>query len=75
MVYNDPHIPDLIGELEGELHSVPLSEEELARSDCAVVVTSHSVYDWNWIAEHAGLIVDTRNALAVRKGKARVIGL
>ena len=75
VVYNDPHIPELSGELEGNLHSVPLSEEELARTDCVVVVTAHSAYDWSWVAEHAGLVVDTRNALAGSGGQARVIGL
>ncbi|MBT7551972.1 MAG: nucleotide sugar dehydrogenase, partial [Gemmatimonadetes bacterium] len=45
VVYNDPHIPDLSGEIEGDLRSIALSEEELARTDCAVVVTAHSVYD------------------------------
>ena len=75
VVYNDPHIPDLSGEIEGDLQSVALSEEELARTDCAVVVTAHSAYDWGWIGEHAGLVVDTRNALAGAGGKARVIGL
>jgi UDP-N-acetyl-D-glucosamine dehydrogenase len=27
-----------------------------------LIVTDHSAYDWNWIAQHADLIVDTRNA-------------
>ena len=30
--------------------------------DCVLIVTDHSAYDWNWIAQHAPLIVDTRNA-------------
>ena len=75
MVYNDPHVPDLVGEIEGELKSVPLDAEELERADCAVVVTAHSSYDWAWVAEHAHLVVDTRNALSGCRGKARVIGL
>jgi UDP-N-acetyl-D-glucosamine dehydrogenase len=73
--YNDPHIPDLSGEIEGDVRSVALSEEELARTDCVIVVTAHSAYDWGWIAEHAGLVVDTRNAFAGVGGQARVIGL
>jgi len=28
-----------------------------------LVVTDHSAYDWDWIAQHAALIVDTRNAM------------
>ena len=75
MAYHDPHIPDLAGEIEGELKSVHLDEDELARAVCAVVVTAHSSYDGAWVAEHAHLVVDTRNALAGCRGKARIIGL
>jgi UDP-N-acetyl-D-glucosamine dehydrogenase len=39
-----------------------LTEEYLASRDCVLVVTDHSAYDWAWIARHAALIVDTRNA-------------
>ena len=28
-----------------------------------LIVTDHSGYDWDWIAQHAPLIVDTRNAM------------
>jgi UDP-N-acetyl-D-glucosamine dehydrogenase len=28
-----------------------------------LIVTDHSAYDWQWIADRAPLIVDTRNAL------------
>ncbi len=28
-----------------------------------LIVTDHSAYDWAWIAQHAPLIVDTRNAM------------
>ena len=75
VAYHDPHIPDLVGDIETEMRSVVLDESELSMADCAVVVTAHSSYDWAWIAEHAQLIVDTRNALAGYRGKAQVIGL
>ena len=29
-----------------------------------MIVTDHDVYDWELVAEHASLIVDTRNAVA-----------
>ena len=32
--------------------------------DCVVIVTDHSAYQYDWIARHAPLIVDTRNATA-----------
>ena len=62
--YHDAHIPDLAGEIEGEMRSVVLDEDELTRADCAVVVTAHSNYDWSWVTGHSHLVVDTRNALA-----------
>jgi UDP-N-acetyl-D-glucosamine dehydrogenase len=27
-----------------------------------LIVTDHSAYDWDWIVEHAPLVVDSRNA-------------
>jgi uncharacterized protein with PIN domain len=36
--------------------------EYLVSQDCLVVATDHSVYDWGFIAEHARLIVASRNA-------------
>ena len=37
--------------------------EYLSSQDCVLIVTDHSAYDWNWIGQHAPLIVDTRNAM------------
>jgi UDP-N-acetyl-D-glucosamine dehydrogenase len=64
--YNDPHVPMLpqMRHHHIRLDSQPLSEEFLAGQDCVVVVTDHSAYDWPWIARHARLLVDTRNATA-----------
>ncbi len=75
VVYHDPYVPDLEGEIEGELCSVELTEEEVVIADCVVVLTAHSVFDWAWIGARAELIVDTRNALSGVEGKKRIIGL
>ncbi len=75
VVYHDPHVPDLAEEIEGELRSVELTEAEVLGADCVVVLTAHSIFDWEWIGERAALVVDTRNALVGCEGKARVIGL
>jgi UDP-N-acetyl-D-glucosamine dehydrogenase len=45
-----------------DLASVPLTAETLTQSDCVVLVTDHRAFDYAWIAAHAPLIVDTRNA-------------
>ncbi len=62
--YNDPHIPRLhrTRRYDFDMSSVELTTETLGSSDCVVVVTDHAAYDWEFIVEHAGLILDTRNA-------------
>ena len=62
--YNDPHIPVLphMRSHTIRLDSQPLTEGFLASQDCVVVVTDHSAYDFDWIAERCRLIVNTRNA-------------
>ncbi len=59
--YNDPHAPNL--EYLGKTHrSLPLNTNLLGTQDCVLIVTDHSDYDWEFIAQHAKLIFDTRNA-------------
>jgi UDP-N-acetyl-D-glucosamine dehydrogenase len=63
--YSDPHIPALPKMRKyPHLHmsSQNLTPEYLRSRDCVLVVTDHSAFDWAFIAEHANLIVDTRNA-------------
>ncbi len=64
--YNDPHVPKLPAMRHHtiRLDSSPLSEQFLADQDCVLIVTDHSAYDYAWIARHAPLVVDTRNATA-----------
>jgi UDP-N-acetyl-D-glucosamine dehydrogenase len=59
--YHDPLIPTV--EMGGEaLECAVLDEAALAAADCVVIATDHASYDWAWVARHARLIVDTRNA-------------
>jgi UDP-N-acetyl-D-glucosamine dehydrogenase len=67
IAYNDPHVPvlpRLRHHAAMRLDSAPLTPEFLARQDCVLIVTDHSAFDYEAIAEHAKLIVDTRNATA-----------
>ena len=74
--YNDPHIPVLPSMRHYEvprLTSQPLTAEYLAAQDCVLIATDHSAYDWDFVASHASLIVDTRNATRnVRGAKAKI---
>jgi UDP-N-acetyl-D-glucosamine dehydrogenase len=64
--YNDPHVPALptMRHHNIRLRSQALTREFVAEQDCLVIVTDHSAYDYQWLVEHAALIVDTRNATA-----------
>jgi UDP-N-acetyl-D-glucosamine dehydrogenase len=58
--YGDPHVPSI--KVDGiDLKSVP--QESAAEADCVVVVTDHTAFNYQSLAEKAPLIVDSRNAL------------
>jgi UDP-N-acetyl-D-glucosamine dehydrogenase len=60
--FHDPHVAQF--HHDGmEMMSVPDLDTALAAADCVVVVTDHSVYDWNKIRQRVKLMVDTRNVL------------
>lgn len=63
--YHDPHIPSFprMRNYHFELCSIELTAENLASQDCVVIVTDHQAIDWPLVAEHASLIVDTRNVI------------
>jgi UDP-N-acetyl-D-glucosamine dehydrogenase len=70
--YNDPHVPAThhmrkYGDLG--LKSITLSPEVLASYDCVLIATHHKAYNWQMVADHAKLIVDTRNAMKGVTGK------
>ena len=52
-----------------KMTSVPLTAQSLAAYDCVLIATHHDAYDWQLIADHARLIVDTRNAMRSVTGK------
>jgi UDP-N-acetyl-D-glucosamine dehydrogenase len=62
LCYSDPHVPAFprMREHHFDLKSTPTSAENLARQDCVVLVTDHAAFDYQAIADHAKLLVDTR---------------
>ena len=65
--YNDPHVKKLPLDRSG-LQSVALTVKQIKAADCCVIISDHSVYDYQWIADHAKRVVDTRNATRSVKG-------
>ena len=59
--YTDPLIPYLKFD-HFNLKSEPVDEETLSGVDCALLVTDHSGFDYEFILKHAKVIFDTRNA-------------
>lgn len=63
--YHDPHVPAThkMRRYDLGMKSITLTPDALGGYDCVLVATHHKAYDWQMIADHARLIVDTRNAL------------
>lgn len=75
VVYHDPYVLRirLQGGSERYLYSLNLTEEELDRADCVLIVTDHTCIDYQWVADHARLILDARNATkSIKRGKEKV---
>ncbi|OHB69879.1 MAG: UDP-N-acetyl-D-glucosamine dehydrogenase [Planctomycetes bacterium RBG_13_63_9] len=65
VTYSDPHVPELPKKRDYDLSGMTSSEltaEFLAQQDCVLIATDHGAYDYDFIVEHAQLVVDTRNA-------------
>ncbi len=77
VTYNDPHIPSLPKMRHWpnlQMDSSALTPEFLAQQDCVLIATDHSAYDYNYITQHAKLVVDTRNATKrVTTGREKIL--
>ena len=76
LLYHDPYIPVLpsFRKYSFKLKSTPLTRPLLHRIDAAVVVTDHSQIDYEWVAKHAPLIIDTRNATKnLKRWKKKIV--
>jgi UDP-N-acetyl-D-glucosamine dehydrogenase len=73
--YHDPHVPSF--NEDGHSRSgVDLTADLLASSDAVVIITDHTAIDYQVIADHADLVVDTRNAMSRTRGsRARIVPL
>jgi UDP-N-acetyl-D-glucosamine dehydrogenase len=79
VAYNDPYVPqyrvggDVFCKEKRVMTSQTLTPELLSGQDAVVIVSDHRTYDYQWIVDHASLVVDTRNAAkAVEKGREKI---
>jgi UDP-N-acetyl-D-glucosamine dehydrogenase len=62
VTFHDPHVASI--RIDGErLHGITDLTDALRTSDCVIIATDHSSYDWALVKQHAPLVIDTRNAL------------
>ena len=60
VTYVDPYTPTFkVGNIV--YHAKKLTPSLLSKSDCALILTAHSQFDYEMIVEHAPLVFDTRN--------------
>lgn len=59
--FHDPYIEELAVD-NTVMRRVELTRRAIAASDCVALLTPHGAYDLDWIAEHAPLVFDARNA-------------
>jgi UDP-N-acetyl-D-glucosamine dehydrogenase len=64
--YSDPHIPRAVPTRKHDLRreSVALDAGTIRSYDAVLISTAHSAFDYELLAEHAALVVDTRGAMA-----------
>jgi UDP-N-acetyl-D-glucosamine dehydrogenase len=78
VVFYDPYIHSFPAPKDSRLHGQPtwvdLTRENLSQADCVVIVTNHSEVDYQFVLDHAVLVVDTRNATGkLPRGQEKVV--
>jgi UDP-N-acetyl-D-glucosamine dehydrogenase len=69
--YSDPYLPVFpkMREHHFNLKSIALTEQTLAEYDAIVLATAHDLFDFDFIKNHANLIIDTRGVYHLRDPK------
>ena len=62
--YHDPYVETVAVERGAvSMQTEPLTAERVARADAVLIATAHRCVDYRLIADHAQLVVDTRDAM------------
>jgi UDP-N-acetyl-D-glucosamine dehydrogenase len=61
IAYHDPYVAEVQAN-GGRFERTELSNAAVASADCVAILTPHRTYDLDWVAEHATLVFDARNA-------------
>jgi len=79
--YHDPYVPRFhVGQnplhrQPLELVSIPLTAEVIEESDVVVIATGHKVIDYDWVTQHAALVIDPVNAIGSNANPEKIVRL
>ena len=74
--FYDPFVPTLPSMRHYAVKAVPiaLDAKVLEESDFVIIVTNHQGIDWEFVVDHARLVIDTRNATQnVSRGREKIV--
>ncbi len=62
--YHDSYIPTYPKSRRGDLglSSIALTEKTIQEHDAVLILTDHANVDYQWVVNHARIVIDTRNA-------------
>ncbi len=70
--YNDPYVPEIDWN-KSKHKSRKLTKSLVSRADVTIILTDHSLYDYQWIVDNAKAVFDTRHATKmVRKNRSKI---
>ncbi len=76
ILYHDPYVPEIVLRGEDTYHSETITTAVIKSVDCVVILTDHTIIDYNMIVQHADVVVDTRNATrSIQNGSEKIIKL
>ena len=75
VVFHDPFVPSIRLENNVTQKSEAYSVDLLKNADCVVIITDHTDFNWNEVAQCSKLIIDTRNVLNDVDSSAEIITL
>lgn len=75
VAYSDPYVPHFpkMREHQFELSSEALTPDNISRFDCVILATQHKVFDYEMIAKHAHLIIDTRGGFRSLENQSNIV--
>lgn len=69
VTFHDPYVREITLEGGRTLVRSELTQRLVATADCVAILTPHSAYELEWIADNAGMIFDARNAFGSDRRK------